>query len=336
MCPQVANDGKVIGDEDCLYLNVYSPVKNTFKGVLLPVMVWIHGGGFFGGSAGPSQFDPKYLLEKDIVLVAMNYRLAILGFFSTGDSVAPGNFGLKDQNFALKWVQKNIQFFGGDPNRVTIFGESAGGASINFHAISDASNGLFHQYIIESGSVLAAWSYRERSLFKPHVDKVAKKLGCPINSSADVVKCLKKQTAAQLLTALIFQTLDFPALNWMPTDEPKSEEAFLTDSPENLVKQNKMKNCPVISGNVHDEGLLVTLQLVSPKRLPGQVYVPEGPPSTFCPSASRRNNKEREFFPEHAMSPASAPRAASPVKIGINVKKLPTFEVRDKIRRALT
>ena len=104
-------------------------------------MVWIHGGGFFMGSGGPSHFGANYLLDKDIVLVSGNYRLGILGFLSTGDSVAPGNFGLKDQLFALKWVQKNIQFFGGDPKKVTIFGSSAGGASVNYHAISDVSSG---------------------------------------------------------------------------------------------------------------------------------------------------------------------------------------------------
>ncbi|XP_033227860.1 pyrethroid hydrolase Ces2a-like isoform X3 [Belonocnema kinseyi] len=151
MCPQLSLTGNIIGDEDCLYLNVYSPVlnfsssmvSNTFKGDLLPVMVWIHGGSFRGGSAGPSQFGPQYLLDKDIILVSMNYRLDILGFISTGDSVAPGNFGLKDQARAFKWIQQNIHIFGGDKNRVTIFGESAGAVCVNFHAISDASNAFY-------------------------------------------------------------------------------------------------------------------------------------------------------------------------------------------------
>ena len=111
------------------------------KSSLLPVMVWIHQGGFFFGHGGPSFLGPNFLLSKDIVLVTMNYRLGILGFLTTGDSVAPGNFGLKDQVLALKWVQQNIKSFGGNPNKVTIFGESAGGASVAFHALSEASNG---------------------------------------------------------------------------------------------------------------------------------------------------------------------------------------------------
>ena len=104
-------------------------------------MVWIHGGGFEFGSSSPFVYGPNYLLDKDIVLVTFNYRLGILGFLTTGDLVAPGNFGLKDQVLALKWVQKNIQVFGGDPNRVTLFGQSAGGASVSLHVLSDASNG---------------------------------------------------------------------------------------------------------------------------------------------------------------------------------------------------
>lgn len=122
--------------------------KNSLNGSLLPVMVWFHGGGFFSGSSDPKIFNPNYLLQKDIILVTMNYRLGVLGFFSTGNEVAPGNFGLKDQVMSLKWVQKNIQSFGGDPQRVTIFGSSAGGLSVNLHALSNATNGNFSFLVI--------------------------------------------------------------------------------------------------------------------------------------------------------------------------------------------
>ena len=102
-------------------------------------MVWIHGGYFTGGSS--DQFGGEYLLDKNVLLVTMNYRLGIFGFFSTRDSAATGNFGLKDQVVALKWVQKNIQAFGGDPNQVTIFGQSSGGACVALHALSKISDG---------------------------------------------------------------------------------------------------------------------------------------------------------------------------------------------------
>lgn len=104
-------------------------------------MVRIHGGGFLVGSSNFTYYGPNYLLDREIILVSINYRLGILGFFATKDSVVPGNFGLKDQVLALKWIKRNIKYFGGDANRVTLFGESAGGACVGFHAISDASNG---------------------------------------------------------------------------------------------------------------------------------------------------------------------------------------------------
>lgn len=103
--------------------------------------MWIHGGAFVEGNSQSTLYNPGFLLDKDIVLVSFNYRLGILGFLSTGDSSAPGNFGLKDQVLALKWVQKNIRNFGGNRNRVTLFGESAGGTSTSLHAFSNASKG---------------------------------------------------------------------------------------------------------------------------------------------------------------------------------------------------
>lgn len=102
-------------------------------------MFWIHGGGFTTGSS--NMFGAEYFLDKNVILVTINYRLGILGFTTTGDLEAPGNYGMKDQVLALKWVQQNIKSFGGDPQKVTIFGVSAGGASAGYHAISQASTG---------------------------------------------------------------------------------------------------------------------------------------------------------------------------------------------------
>ncbi|KAG7153841.1 Venom carboxylesterase-6-like 8, partial [Homarus americanus] len=129
---------KLLGVEDCLYLNVYTPVDNGPKADL-PVMVWIHGGAYFSGST--KEYLPLVILDHDVVLVVIQYRLGVLGFLSTEDSVIPGNFGLKDQTLALKWVQRNINNFGGDKTKVTIFGESAGGASVHFHMLSPKSKG---------------------------------------------------------------------------------------------------------------------------------------------------------------------------------------------------
>lgn len=105
-------------------------------------MVWIHGGGFHAGSS--NSFRGNYFLDQDVILVTVNYRLEALGFLSIGNSAAPGNYGLKDQVLALKWVQKNIKSFGGDPHKVTLSGNSAGGASVALHALSKASNGKYN------------------------------------------------------------------------------------------------------------------------------------------------------------------------------------------------
>uniref|UniRef100_A0A0G2K455 Carboxylic ester hydrolase n=1 Tax=Rattus norvegicus TaxID=10116 RepID=A0A0G2K455_RAT len=138
--------------EDCLYLNIYTPA-HAHEGSNLPVMVCIHGGALVIGMA--SMCDGSLLaVNEDLVVVAIQYRLGVLGFFSTGDEHARGNWGYLDQVAALRWVQQNIAHFGGNPNRVTIFGVSAGGTSVSSHVISPMSQGLFHGAIMESGVAL--------------------------------------------------------------------------------------------------------------------------------------------------------------------------------------
>uniref|UniRef100_T1HUH8 Carboxylic ester hydrolase n=1 Tax=Rhodnius prolixus TaxID=13249 RepID=T1HUH8_RHOPR len=130
----------VVGSEDCLYLSVYT--HSLKPETLNPVLVYIHGGVFeFGG--GEFEGRPGNFMDHDVVVVTMNYRLGPLGFLSMEDEILPGNLGLKDQTMALRWVQRNIKNFGGDPKKVTIMGESAGGASIYLHMISPMSKGLF-------------------------------------------------------------------------------------------------------------------------------------------------------------------------------------------------
>ncbi|KAH8370630.1 hypothetical protein KR093_004382, partial [Drosophila rubida] len=144
----------IFGEEDCLYLNVYRPVVSPDHHPL-PVMVYIHAGGFFCGSSDPLSVGPEYLMDtQQIVLVTINYRLGAFGFLSTGDGQMPGNFGLKDQRLALQWVQQHIASFGGDPQLVTIFGHSAGGMATHFHMLSPNSKGLFQRAISLSGTAL--------------------------------------------------------------------------------------------------------------------------------------------------------------------------------------
>ncbi|NXJ73188.1 SASB hydrolase, partial [Trogon melanurus] len=138
--------------EDCLYLNVYTPIS-TEKQEKLPVFVWIHGGGLTFGDA--SSYDGSALAALDnVVVVAIQYRLGIIGYFSTGDKYARGNWGYLDQVAALQWIQENIIHFGGDPGSVTIAGESAGGVSVSALILSPLAKGLFHKAISESGTAI--------------------------------------------------------------------------------------------------------------------------------------------------------------------------------------
>ncbi|XP_051154447.1 uncharacterized protein LOC127277388 [Leptopilina boulardi] len=256
-CPQNDN-GKIFGKDDCLYLNVYTPrlefnnPKSTDK--LIPVMVWIHGGSFLTGTG--NMYGAQYLLEKNIILVTFNYRLGILGFLTTGDSVAQGNFGMKDQVEALKWVQKNIKSFGGDPKKVTLFGQSAGGASVNLHSISRASNDLFQKYIIQSGTILGPGGYQDQKDFQVHVKELARKFNCPVRSSQVIIDCLRKIDSNDLVKAsTIDETIKYGHSLWTPTIESDTPDAFLTEIPLNSIDNNQMKDLPFMSGNCADEGL---------------------------------------------------------------------------------
>ncbi len=143
------------GNEDCLMLNVFAPQQS---GKNLPVMVWIHGGGLFVDGASDPQFTPIHLTQNGVIVVTFDYRLGSLGFFAPQELIEEakakgepvGNYGTMDQIALLKWVKKNIQAFGGDPNNVTIFGQSAGGRSVTWLMVSDAAKGLFHRAIAQS------------------------------------------------------------------------------------------------------------------------------------------------------------------------------------------
>ena len=154
VCRQTAPWMSEPQSEDCLYLNIWAPAR-AHK---LPVMVWIHGGGFFGGSGSQAGYDGTRLTRQGVIVVTLNYRLGVLGFFAHPElsaespDKASGNQGILDQIAALKWVRRNIAAFGGDPDRVTIMGESAGGISVAVLVASPLAKGLFQRAIAESGN----------------------------------------------------------------------------------------------------------------------------------------------------------------------------------------
>ena len=184
-CPQQyiknLSDGLGLpGSEDCLKLNVYGPVK---PGKNLPVMVWIHGGGLIVDGARDPQFTPINLIKNGVIVVTLDYRLGSLGFFATKELIEEakakgepvGNYGTMDQIASLKWVKKNIQAFGGDPNNVTIFGQSAGGRSVTWLMVSDAAKGLFHKAIAQSAQQSPLRGMTEKRFgLTPEVDIGAK------------------------------------------------------------------------------------------------------------------------------------------------------------------
>ncbi|CAG9768327.1 unnamed protein product [Ceutorhynchus assimilis] len=247
------------GEEDCLYLNVYTPKKPTKENdAPLPVMVFFHGGGWLCGGGNTMWYGPDILLDRDIVLVVTNYRLGALGFLSTGDKVVPGNNGLKDQNLALRWVQANIKYFGGNPKIVTIFGESAGGASVHYHMVSTMSQGLFHKGIAMSGTALCVWALAPNKEGIENSKKLAKSFDCPTESTKNMVECLRQVDAMEIVKHdVLFMEWDFdPMIPFKPTIEPEVEGAFLTEHPIDIVKAGKSAQIPLIVGITTEDGAL--------------------------------------------------------------------------------
>ncbi|XP_046628117.1 juvenile hormone esterase-like [Neodiprion virginianus] len=262
-CPQISNS-EIVGDENCLYLNVYTPqLSRNATSPLLPVMVFIYGGGFDSGNADSSKYGPEYLLDKDVILVTISYRVGLLGFLSTGDKVASGNWGLKDQVLGLKWVQSNIEYLGGNPDQVTLFGQSAGAASVHLLTMSNLTIGLFHRCITESGSALAAWAYKPSGPYADRAFELGKYVGCSNTSTDSLIECLRTVDVSDMVGSYPeFNHHEwFQTIVWGPTDEPNIKDAVLTDSPRNIIRNGLVHDLPWISGACQDGGLLMTVDV---------------------------------------------------------------------------
>ncbi len=246
--------------EDCLTLNVFTPniKKNSDKKKPLPVMVWIHGGALVGG--GSSLYDPsRMVLGGDVIVVTINYRLSFLGFFAhqaiDAEGHTNGNYGLMDQQLALKWVKHNIAAFGGDRHRITIFGQSAGAQSVYANLASPTAAGLFEGAIAESGAYSEFQDYFNSivSLSKgetvggqgtPSGDAVATALGCPgapAETLAETAACLRALPAATVIK------------NEPATIYPFVDGTILTQTPGSAFHSGEFNKVPIISGGNHDE-----------------------------------------------------------------------------------
>ncbi len=247
-CPQVATPyGAPSTTEDCLFLNVFTPDKTHRGAHLLPVMFWIHGGGLVVGES--DGYDPAPLVAQGVVVVTINYRLGELGFLAhpalgaESSSGASGNYGLMDQQAALRWVQRNIRAFGGDPDNVTIFGESAGGLSVHSQLASPLAADLFHRAVVESG----AYSLSQPSLATAEAagTAFAARAGCADQTAA----CLRSLSISTILAAQTAATM-----------EPNLDGFVLPQTVRSAFDTGQFNRVPVIEGSNHDEWRLFVAQ----------------------------------------------------------------------------
>ncbi|KAL6257489.1 hypothetical protein P5V15_011059 [Pogonomyrmex californicus] len=301
-CIQITRSAKLIGSEDCLYLNIFVPdiLGIREKSEKLPVLVFVHGGGYFQGSSDSNLYAPDYLLNHDVILVTMNYRLHALGFFSTTNKISPGNYGIKDIKMALEWVQENIHSFEGNPKSVTLMGSSAGAALIHFLVMSKKTENLFHRYILQSGTALSSWIFFPRKKYRQQCLKLAKLVGClpkrnqsmivsnetitespeeedvkrssddilyssyTIKDDEEIITCMRWVDAEELvkMTQSFYVWRSNPWVTFMPTLEDDSEDAILTVQPLKIIKEGLFRDIPAIIQTVKDESLFKTVDLI--------------------------------------------------------------------------
>lgn len=238
------------GAEDCLYLNIFT--HSTDKTQMQDVIVYIHGGGFNHRSAEVALFGPQFFMDEDIVVVSIQYRLGLMGFLSTEDSVIPGNMGMKDQVQALRWIKENIQGFGGDPAKVTLVGLSAGASSVHLHMQSPLSQDLFIRGVSESGVAFSSFSIANRGYYRNATLKIASKVNCPTEGS-EILSCLQSKESTEMQSAydsLVDSKYYFHNILFRPVIEEEGPSAFLT------IKARKTKTVkPWITGINSEEGL---------------------------------------------------------------------------------
>ncbi|XP_065125906.2 neuroligin-2a isoform X2 [Paramisgurnus dabryanus] len=233
--------------EDCLYLNVYVPTEDDIRDRRKkPVMLFIHGGSYMEGTG--NMFDASVLAAYgNVIVVTMNYRLGVLGFLSTGDQSAKGNYGLLDQIQALRWLNENIGHFGGDPERITIFGSGAGATCVNLLILSHHSEGLFQRAIAQSGSAISSWSINYQPL--KYTKILARKVGCTYGETADLVDCLRRKNFRELVDQ------DIQPARYHIAFGPVVDGDVVPDDPEILMQQGEFLNYDLLIGVNQGEGL---------------------------------------------------------------------------------
>jgi para-nitrobenzyl esterase len=262
--------------EDCLYLNVWTPAKSASD--RLPVMVWIYGGGFVLGQTSVPMYDGTRLAEKGVVMVSVAYRVGALGFLahpelSKESGKGSGNFGLQDQIAGLRWVKDNIAKFGGNPNRVTIFGESAGGISVSMLAASPAAKGLFQQAISESGGSFGGPRYANEGGVNVPPLKVAEANGQKFLAKLGVTSI----AAARALGPDKIMAAQGPGMGQADSFWPVFDGDVLPGDQYELYLAKKFNDTPVLIGTNSDEGALFVQGKVTAAQFEQQVRASMGP-----------------------------------------------------------
>ncbi|KAJ6651497.1 hypothetical protein lerEdw1_020905, partial [Lerista edwardsae] len=236
--------------EDCLFLNIWVP--HPRPSTPAPILVWIHGGGFVFGTASLDVFNGAVLAATENVIVAsMNYRLGILGFFYLPPA-APGNVGLWDQHLALTWLKENAAAFGGDPAQLTLFGQSAGAASVGFHLLSPASQPLFARAVLQSGTPNAPWAWKSPEAAKEEALLVSRQVGCVSDNHSAVVSCLQRKESGYQ-----WWLSDLGGVYSLTTDGE-----FLTDEPRKLLETGAIPAKSVLMGVTADEGSSIAFFMI--------------------------------------------------------------------------
>ncbi|XP_032066270.1 cholinesterase-like [Thamnophis elegans] len=236
--------------EDCLSLNIWVPHPQPSSPV--PVLVWIHGGGFLMGTSSVDMYNGAPLAAtENVIVVTINYRLGALGFLYLPPA-APGNLGLWDQQLAMKWVKENAAAFGGDPSRVTLFGHSAGGASVNLHLLAPKSHDLFAQAVIQSGTANAFWSWKSPEDAKKLSLEFIHLLGCSEDNNISIGHCLQTKNVSELIRheiSLFYKGGFLANFPFVPTTDGE----FLLGEPEKLMEEGQIQVKPVLIGETSDE-----------------------------------------------------------------------------------
>jgi para-nitrobenzyl esterase len=249
--------GSTVKSEDCLFINVWAPVTETTEA--LPVMVFIHGGGYTGGS-GNTYPGLNLAVNGQVIVVNMNYRLGSLGFFAHPDldSQRPdkpsGSDGIRDQQLAMRWVWDNIASFQGDPNNVTLFGESAGSSSVCIHMVSPASKGLARRFIMESGVSTSGVKNGIEPVSREEMYDLTRQMAaalCP--GASDVIGCLRGLDAEQVIrwSPGLSSAGSGGGVAWVPVIEGPG--GVLPDHPDELIKNGNLIKGEVIIGTNKNE-----------------------------------------------------------------------------------